>query len=111
VKLLLDENLFHRLAKALSEIYPGSIALRDCRLLGASDKRVWQYAIENGFVIVSKDSDFAQRSFLFGAPPRVVWLRIGNCTTARAEFVLRNTVERLLAFEESGESCLVLSIP
>jgi predicted nuclease of predicted toxin-antitoxin system len=35
----------------------------------------------NGFAIVSKDADFRQMSFLFGTPPKVIWLRLGNCTT------------------------------
>ena len=112
MKLLFDENLAPRLATALKEIYPGSIHLTDCGLRGASDIEVWQHAQENGFAIVSKDSDFARRSFLLGSPPKVIWLRIGNCTTMRAEFILRNTAPRVNAFlADSGESCLVLTHP
>lgn len=83
MKLLLDENLSHRLATALSDLYPGSLHVRDCGMRGASDLDVWQYALANEFVIVSKDSDFAQRSSLLGSPPKVIWVRIGNCTTTR----------------------------
>jgi predicted nuclease of predicted toxin-antitoxin system len=111
VKLLLDENLSPRLAAALCDLYPGSLRLRDCGLRGASNSEVWRFAIENKCMIVSKDSDFAQRSLLFGGLPKVVWLRIGNCTTARADFVLRNASERIVAFENSEESCLVLTHP
>jgi predicted nuclease of predicted toxin-antitoxin system len=112
VKLLFDENLSPRLAEALSDLYPGSRAVRDCGLRGASDLEVWQYALEHGFAIVSKDSDFSQRSFLLGSPPKVIWLRIGNCTTTRADFVLRNEAARIHAFLASGqESCLVLAHP
>lgn len=111
MRLLLDENLAPRLAEALSDVYPGSAHLRDCGLRGASDSEVWEYARENGFVIVSKDSDFSQRSSLYGGPPKVVWLRIGNCTTARADFVLRNSAARLQAFQEGEESCLILAHP
>ena len=111
MKLLFDENLSHRLAKVLADIYPGSGHLRDCGLRGASDDRVWQYARENGFLIVSKDSDFSERSSLLGSPPKVVWLRVGNCTTVRAEFVLRNALARLEAFENGDEDCLVIRHP
>ncbi len=106
VKLLLDENLAPRLARALSDLYPGSIHLTECGLRGVPDSQVWEYARENGFVIASKDSDFSQRSSLFGGPPKVVWLRLGNCTTSKAEFVLRNAVARLHAFERSEEEWL-----
>ena len=111
MRLLFDENLSARLATALADLYPGSAHVRDCALLGASDLEVWQYAAANGFVIVSKDSDFSQRSFLLGSPPKVIWLRIGNCTTTRADFVLRNAAPRILAFQASEESCLVLAHP
>jgi predicted nuclease of predicted toxin-antitoxin system len=55
---------------------------------------------------------FLERSSLLGGAPKVIWLRIGNCTTTRADFVLRNTAERIQAFLASDEeSCLVLSHP
>ena len=111
MKLLFDENLAPRLVAALKDIYPGSVHLRDCGLRGASDEAVWNFARENGFAIVSKDSDFSERSSLYGEPPKVVWLRIGNCTTARADFVLRNSAARLQAFETGHESCLILAHP
>lgn len=111
MKLLLDENLSPWLIAALHDCYPGSLHLRDCGLRGASDAQIWRYARENGFAIVSKDSDFAQRSLLLGGPPKVIWLRIGNCTTARADFVPRNAIARILAFENSEESCVVLAYP
>ena len=112
MKLLFDENLSPRLAMALSDLYPGSLHLRDCGMPGASDLEVWQYALENEFVIVSKDSDFAQRSSLLGSPPKVIWVRIGNCTTMRADFVLRNAEPRIRAFTARvEESCLVLGHP
>jgi predicted nuclease of predicted toxin-antitoxin system len=111
MKLLFDENLSPRLASALSDCYPGSQAVRECGLRGVSDLEVWQYALENGFVIVSKDSDFSERSARFGSPPKVIWLRMGNCTTTRVDFVLRNTVKRVYAFESGEETCLVLAYP
>ena len=112
MKLLFDENLSPRLVEGLADVFPQSLHLRDCYLRGASDMRIWQYAQENGFAILSKDSDFAQRSALLGSPPKVIWLRVGNCTTTRAELVLRNTADRVQAFLVSGEeSCLVLTHP
>jgi predicted nuclease of predicted toxin-antitoxin system len=110
VKLLFDENLSYRLAEALSDVYFGSAHLRNCGLRGAPDERIWQYAHESGFVIVSKDSDFSERSTLRGSPPKVIWLRIGNCTTVRAEFVLRNAVARLHVFESGAKAAWYSSI-
>lgn len=48
--------------------------------------------------IVSRDSDFHQASFLRGSPPKVIWIRRGNCTTADIEEVLRANLTQILAF-------------
>jgi hypothetical protein len=68
VKLLLDENLSPLLIGRLSDLYPDSAHVHQCQLGGAHDTAIWEYAKNMGFAIVSKDSDFAERSVLFGAP-------------------------------------------
>ena len=73
MKLLFDENLSPRLVDLLLIVFPESSHVRNVGLAKAADDRVWSYAQEHGFVIVSKDSDFDQRSFVLGAPPKVVW--------------------------------------
>jgi predicted nuclease of predicted toxin-antitoxin system len=60
--------------------------------------------------VVSKDNDFRQRSFLRGAPPKVVWLSVGNAGTARIADLLRREHGRLLAFESEAETAL-LALP
>ena len=111
MKLLFDENLSPRLVQGPADVYPQSLHLRDCNLRGASDVKIWQYAQEYGFAILSKDSDFAQRSALLGSPPKVIWLRIGNCTTTRADCILRNAAPRIQTFLSSEEDCLVFGHP
>lgn len=112
MKLLLDENLSPRLIENLADLYPETLHLADCGLVGATDEEVWRYALENGFAIVTKDSDFSQRSAIRGSPPKVIWLRIGNCSTARALFVLSNLVSRIQQFLLTGkEHCLILRHP
>ena len=89
MKLLLDQNISHRLVKSLASLYPGCSHVRVHGLKTAEDESVWNFAREHGFIIVSKDSDFYQRSLLFGFPPKVIWIRRGNCSTAAIELVLR----------------------
>jgi len=72
VKLLLDENVSPKLVGLLEAEFPESAHVYDVGLRGAPDRRIWEYARENGFTIVSKDDDFRQRSFVHGAPPKVV---------------------------------------
>ena len=89
MRLLFDENLSRSLCERLSDVFPGSEQVCVVGLEHSSDFDVWGYAKRRGLVIVTKDSDFHQMSFLFGAPPKVVWLRMGNCTTGKIEQILR----------------------
>ena len=100
MKLLFDQNLSHTLVRRLADVFPKSIHVREVGLKEAGDPLVWEYAKNNGLVVVSKDSDFHQRSFLYGYPPKVVWVRLGNCSTADVERVLRANFETIKAFYE-----------
>jgi predicted nuclease of predicted toxin-antitoxin system len=110
MKLLFDENLSHRLPVRLADIFPDSEHVRNLSLNSSSDTEVWEYAKLNGFAIVSKDSDFHQRSLLLGNPPKVIWIRIGNCSTTQIEQVLRDHVDIVAQFEsDPGSAFLILS--
>jgi predicted nuclease of predicted toxin-antitoxin system len=98
VKLLFDENLSHRLVRLLADLFPDSVHVRNIGLKSADDPLVWQYAKEQGFVIVSKDSDLHQRSFVFGHPPKIVWIRLGNCSTLDVERLLRRNFDAITIF-------------
>lgn len=84
--------------------------MRQFGLQGADDEVVWNFAREHGYTIVSKDSDFRQRSFLFGAPPKVVWIRRGNCTTADIERILKERHPDIRQFcADTASALLILS--
>jgi predicted nuclease of predicted toxin-antitoxin system len=110
VNLLFDQNLSHRLAHSLADIFPNSDHVRNAGLGRADDDAVWQYAAARSFMIVSKDSDFHQLSFVRGHPPKVVWVRRGNCSTDEIESLLRQHEADLRACERDPDaSFLVLS--
>lgn len=108
MKLLLDQNLSHKLIQQLSDVYPGAVHVRDVGLESADDEAVWEYAKQNGLVILSKDADFRQRSFLYGHPPKAVWVRVGNCSTQDIESFLRASAPRLSAFLEDKEGSFLI---
>ncbi len=111
MKLLFDENLSLRLAALLADVYPHSAHVHQFGLASADDASIWQYAKDNGFTIVSKDSDFQERSILRGYPPKVIWLRASNCTSAQIERLLRTVVPIVARFiQEDEESCLILEV-
>jgi predicted nuclease of predicted toxin-antitoxin system len=105
VKLLFDQNLSPKLVKRLADFYPSSNHLDLLGLGTADDVLVWKHAQINDFVIVTKDADFADLSVLRGFPPKVVWIRRGNCSTTNIEEILRDhqtNIEDLSANLDSG---------
>ena len=109
MRLLFDQNLSPRLPSILQDLYPDSIHVREVSLHEADDPVVWQYAKEHDFVIVSKDSDFQQRSLLFGAPPKFIWLRLGNCSVEESADLLRRYSPSIHTFDlDPAQSHLML---
>ncbi|MGH8568854.1 MAG: DUF5615 family PIN-like protein [Gammaproteobacteria bacterium] len=80
MKLLLDQNLSYKLVAELQAWYPGSSQVRLLGMERADDKAIWDYARQHGFTIVTQDSDFHELSVLYGSPPKIVWLKCGNCS-------------------------------
>jgi predicted nuclease of predicted toxin-antitoxin system len=110
VKLLLDENLSDRIIHTIVNLYPNSEHVKTLGLINTDDTLIWEYAKINAFVIVSKDSDFHQRSLLYGHPPKFIYLRIGNCPTSKITQILRDNLDVIVQFENSEtESLLVLA--
>jgi predicted nuclease of predicted toxin-antitoxin system len=109
VKPLFDENLSPRLSRALADLYPDSTHVHECGLGSSDDASIWQYAKDNRYTIVPKDSDFQDRSVLLGHPPKLIWLRVGNCTSREIENLLRSASQAINHFvEKDEESYLVL---
>ncbi len=107
MKLLLDENLSFKLAPRLAAAFPDTAHVDGVGLHGQPDAVVWRYAAEHGFVLVSKDDDFRQLSFLRGAPPKVVWLVVGNAgTTVITDLLLQNRA-RIMAFARDPDDALL----
>ena len=98
MRLLFDQNLSPRLVRLLADVFPGSIHVQDVGLSTAEDSEVWDYAKAYDFVVVSKDSDFQQRSLLQGVPPKFVWLRLGNCSVTESSDLLRRHALALQEF-------------
>jgi predicted nuclease of predicted toxin-antitoxin system len=103
--LLFDENLAVRLVVELADLYPGCAHVGDHGLAGGSDRAIWQYARDKDLMIDTKDEDFQRPSVFFAAPPTVIGIRLGNCSTADVIRLLRkrrDDVNRFLADEEAA---------
>lgn len=101
MRLLFDENLSTALTEELADLYPGSSHILAVGLGGASDAVIWTRALVDGFVLVTKDEDFQRLSVLRGSPPKVIWIRLGNCATADVVRLLRFRRDQVASFVES----------
>jgi predicted nuclease of predicted toxin-antitoxin system len=109
MKLLFDQNLSPRLPRLLADIYADSVHVREVGLRDAADDVIWEYAKSHDFAVVSKDSDFQQRSLLYGSPPKFIWLRVGNCPVKTTEDLLRKHSAAIHTFSlDKSKSHLML---
>jgi predicted nuclease of predicted toxin-antitoxin system len=104
MRLLFNQNLSPRLVGSLSDVYPGSSHVSLVGLDRASDAEVFNYALDNGYALVSKDVDFVELAQAHSPSPKVVWLRLGNCTTSEIEDTLRARQEAVAALESDPEA-------
>ncbi len=100
MKLLFDNNLSHNLVINLNDLFPGSIHVMNKGLDESSDQEIWEFARDNGYIIITKDSDFNDLSILQGSPPKVIWLRSGNCKVTDIENSIRENFDILQSFLE-----------
>ena len=109
MKLLFDQNLAPSLVSRLVDLYPESEHVYLVGLDRASDEAVWDYARDNDYLIVTRDTDFSELSVVRGSPPKVLWVRIGNCTTGQIEALLRAHHAAIEAFnDDAGSRVLML---
>lgn len=106
--LLFDQNLSPSLVGRLADLFPDSAHVRDLGLSRADDSQVWSHAQKTGLTIVSKDSDFRQRAFLLGPPPKVIVVALGNCTTSQVEELLRKHSREIQHFLADADSAILI---
>jgi predicted nuclease of predicted toxin-antitoxin system len=102
MKLLFDQNLSPKLVGHLADLFPDSRHVQSISLDCATDDQVWEFARINDFAIVTKDEDYNHLSVVRGRPPKVIWLQLGNCTTAQVEQLFRAQISEIEAFNNNN---------
>jgi predicted nuclease of predicted toxin-antitoxin system len=107
--LLFDQNISPHLVERLADIYPESVHVYLLGMGDANDIEIWEYAKKNDYMIVTKDADFSELGVVKGFPPKVIWIRRGNCTTKDIENILRENFEQIeFLSEDKNTGILVL---
>ncbi len=104
MKLLFDQNLSPKLAEFFKAFFDDCVHVQDIGLGTSDDISVWEYAGSNGFTIVTKDNDFNGMASLFGFPPKVIWIRKGNCTTQLIKEMISDRIDVIQAFIKDTEN-------
>jgi predicted nuclease of predicted toxin-antitoxin system len=107
MKILLDQNLSYRLCSKLKDIFPDIIHTKEISLETATDEEVWLYAKMNSCILISKDSDFAEKAIVRGHPPKFIWIKAGNCSTAKIEIILRKNFKIINDFIAEKENSIL----
>jgi predicted nuclease of predicted toxin-antitoxin system len=107
MKLLLDANVSWRLLPVLKEHFGECVHVDDIFELEfpAKDSKIWQYAKDNGYTIITRDNDFNDLIAIRDFPPKIIWLRTGNCSRKfTADLLTRSkqSIQELLTSEEHG---------
>lgn len=104
MRILVDAQLPPALARWLSAQEHESLHVADIGMQSASDRAIWDLADKDGWVIVTKDEDFAQRKTLTASGPQVVWLRWPNGRRADLLARFEQVLPSVIAALERGES-------
>jgi predicted nuclease of predicted toxin-antitoxin system len=111
VKLLFDANLSPSLPHRLADLFPGSRHVFEFGELQSDDYAIWDFAKAQGYTIVTKDADFRTISVIRGAPPLVIWLRLGNADTDAIEILVRDRITVIASFESNPQSTFLALRP
>lgn len=82
MKFLLDHQLSPRLKTFLLEKGLKAVHVSDLGLHTHTDRALWAYAKTNAMQIVTKDEDFLFLASQDPSGPRLIWVRLGNCSSA-----------------------------
>jgi predicted nuclease of predicted toxin-antitoxin system len=102
MSLLFDQNISIQVKKNIQEYFPTCVHVKEIGLINALDIEIWNYAKSKNLIIVTKDSDFNDFYSLFGFPPKLIWLRIGNSNNKKISDLLINQKNTLLEFKENA---------
>ena len=108
MRLLFDHNLSFRLIDKISSRFEKSKHVYQVDLSEAEDVTIWDYALKNDFTIITKDTDFFDLVSLKGFPPKVIWIKRGNCSTDEIASIIAENSDKMVSFIEDKENGVLI---
>ena len=104
IRILIDQNISHRIIPKISTTFSAVEHVRNLGLQQASDYEIFLQARGQQFdAILTIDEDFLNLIQVFGSPPKIIWLRLGNCQTDYIASVLVAYREQIESFMLNDE--------
>ena len=104
MKLLLDENISWRLVSKLKQYFDEVTHINFVDISQpVSDKQIWNFALENSFIIITNDADFIDLMNLYNFPPKVVLLKTNNQSTNYIFSLIVAEIEEIKRLEQTTE--------
>lgn len=104
MKLLFDQNISFRVVNLLKDKLVNIHHVKDFDLQFASDREIWKYAKNNDYHIVTFDTDFYDLVTLYGFPPKIIWLRIGNTSTVNISNIILKNLNEIFNFLNDNQT-------
>ncbi|MDD2383948.1 MAG: DUF5615 family PIN-like protein [Sulfurospirillaceae bacterium] len=91
----------------ITDIFPNSLHVMLKNLDESTDLEVWRYAKIHALAIVTKDSDFNDLAIYRGIPPKIIWIKLGNCKVDAIASLLRDNYESIIEFLDDDVSAIL----
>ena len=102
-EIFFDQNISYRILQKLPDQLKHSTHVKNENLINAPDSKIWEFAKQYGYIIVTQDSDFNDLNSLYGFPPKVIWIRAGNMTTSSIVDLLIEYFNDIVLFENNSD--------
>ena len=79
-KYIVDAQLPPALARYLCSKGEDAVHVLDKNMMESSDSLIWELALRENLVIITKDEDFQMRASISIEFPTIIWVRIGNAS-------------------------------
>jgi predicted nuclease of predicted toxin-antitoxin system len=106
MRFLVDAQLPPSLAATLRVQGHDAVHVFEVLPPNTRDQAIWSSALQGGYVIVTKDEDFAEWSRLRQPAPPVLWLRLGNLKKVELHAKLAPLLPDLVQRLQAGETLI-----
>lgn len=112
MKLLIDQNISHRIIDSISDVYPNSIHVTELDLENSSDEAIWKYALINEFTLLTTDSETCSRNVISKESPKIICIQSDVVTTTKVEWTLRVNQKTIADFITGTDisNCLLIKV-